>query len=245
MSASVKPRLAGRQPSNRGGVPRVMTRLSSRLQFSTAVGHTASAGPWTGPQRDRWRAVLMSTPEDPTANWSFETKQVHAGPDARQRDQRAGAADLPDHVVHVQQHRARRRPVRARRARQHLHPDQEPDQRRRRAAHRRTRRRGRGAVPGVRPGRRDVRDPQPRQRGRPHRVQPAALRRHVQPVPLHAAQARHRGQLRREPRRPGFLAGGRAAEHQGVLRRDDLQPAERHPRHPRRRGGRPRRRACR
>ncbi len=29
MSASVKPRLAGRQPSNRGGVPRVMTRLSS------------------------------------------------------------------------------------------------------------------------------------------------------------------------------------------------------------------------
>ncbi len=30
MSASVKPRLAGRQPSNRGGVPRVMTRLSSR-----------------------------------------------------------------------------------------------------------------------------------------------------------------------------------------------------------------------
>src|SRR6201996_2993548 len=30
MSASVKPRLAGRQPSNRGGVPRVMTRLSSQ-----------------------------------------------------------------------------------------------------------------------------------------------------------------------------------------------------------------------
>jgi hypothetical protein len=29
MSASDKPRLAGRQPSNRGGVPRVMTRLSS------------------------------------------------------------------------------------------------------------------------------------------------------------------------------------------------------------------------
>lgn len=29
MSASIKPRLAGRQPSNRGGVPRVMTRLSS------------------------------------------------------------------------------------------------------------------------------------------------------------------------------------------------------------------------
>ena len=27
MSASAKPRLAGRQPSNRGGVPRVMTGL--------------------------------------------------------------------------------------------------------------------------------------------------------------------------------------------------------------------------
>ena len=39
MSASVKPRLAGRQPSNRGGVPRVMTRLSSH------AGYAASAGP--------------------------------------------------------------------------------------------------------------------------------------------------------------------------------------------------------
>src|ERR1700691_2820491 len=33
MSASVKPRLAGRQPSNRGGVPRVMTRLSSQQRL--------------------------------------------------------------------------------------------------------------------------------------------------------------------------------------------------------------------
>ena len=31
---------------------------------------------------------------------------------------------------------------------------------------------------------------------------PSALRRHVQPVPLHAAQAGHRGHLRRRPRRP-------------------------------------------
>ena len=51
-------------------------------------------------------------------------------------------------------------------------------------------------------------------------------------------KARHRGQLRREPRRPRFVACGGAAEHQGVLRRDDLQPAERHPRHPQRRRGR-------
>ena len=46
MSASVKPRLAGRQPSNRGGVPRVMTRLRSPLPAATA-----SAGPkMTGPE---------------------------------------------------------------------------------------------------------------------------------------------------------------------------------------------------
>jgi hypothetical protein len=45
MSASVKPRLAGRQPSNRGGVPRVMT-------WPFGISPAASAGPSTqyGPQ---------------------------------------------------------------------------------------------------------------------------------------------------------------------------------------------------
>jgi len=38
MSASVKPRLAGRQPSNRGGVPRVMTRLSSPNRLPASAG---------------------------------------------------------------------------------------------------------------------------------------------------------------------------------------------------------------
>jgi hypothetical protein len=38
MSASVKPRLAGRQPSNRGGVPRVMTGLSSHNRLSGKRG---------------------------------------------------------------------------------------------------------------------------------------------------------------------------------------------------------------
>ena len=165
-------------------------------------------------------------------------------PDARRRDQRPRAADLPDHVVHLRQHRPRRRAVRARRAGQHLHPDHEPDPGRRRAAHRRARGRRRRAVPVVRAGRRDVRDPEPRRRRRPHRVQPAALRRHLQPVPLLAAQARHRGQLRRGSRRPRVLAGGGPAEHQGVLRRDHLQPADRHPRHPGRRRGRPRQRGA-
>src|SRR4051794_31465126 len=54
MSASVKPRLAGRQPSNRGGVPRVMTRLSSRLQLSKQQSATRQARVRrTGPQ-SRW-----------------------------------------------------------------------------------------------------------------------------------------------------------------------------------------------
>jgi hypothetical protein len=42
MSVSVKPRLAGRQPSNRGGVPRVMTWLTAEVA-------EASAGPRLGP----------------------------------------------------------------------------------------------------------------------------------------------------------------------------------------------------
>ena len=182
----------------------------------------------------------MSAPEDPTQQLGVRNQAGPRGPNPGHRDQRTCPADLPDHVVHVQQHRARRRAVRPRRAGQHLHPDHEPDAGRRRAAHRGARRRRRGPVPGIGSGRRALRDPQPGQRRRSHRLQPAALRRHLQPVPLHAAQDRHRGQLRRGRRRPGLLARGRATQHQGVLRRDDLQPADRHPRHPRRLRRRPR-----
>ena len=53
-----------------------------------------------------------------------------------------------------------------------------------------------------RPGRRDARHPQPGRGRRPPRVVGVALRRHLQPPPLHAAQAGHRGLLRRRPRRP-------------------------------------------
>ncbi|KRD16864.1 cysteine desulfurase [Mycobacterium sp. Root265] len=45
MSASIKPRLAGRQPSNRGGVLRVKTRLSSRMATAGKRGSVL-----TGPQ---------------------------------------------------------------------------------------------------------------------------------------------------------------------------------------------------
>ncbi len=54
-----------------------------------------------------------------------------------------------------------------------------------------------------------------------------ALRRHLQPPPLHAAQAGHRDDLHRRSRRPRRVAGGDPPEHQGVLRRDDRQPAQR------------------
>ena len=73
--------------------------------------------------------------------------------DARPDDERAGGADLPDDVVRVRRHPARRRPVRARGAGQHLHADHEPDLGRARAARRRARgrhRRGR-APPPARP----------------------------------------------------------------------------------------------
>jgi O-acetylhomoserine (thiol)-lyase len=43
--------------------------------------------------------------------------------------------------------------------------------------------------------------------GEPHRGVAVALRRHLQPVPLHAAEDGHRGDLRRRPRRPRRLAG--------------------------------------
>ena len=47
---------------------------------------------------------------------------------ARPGDQRPRDADLPDHLVRLQQRRARAEPLRARRVRQHLHAHQEPDQ---------------------------------------------------------------------------------------------------------------------
>ena len=50
-----------------------------------------------------------------------------------------------------------------------------------------------GAGRGQRPGRRDDRPAEPGRERRPHRLVGVALRRHLQPVPLHAAQARHRG----------------------------------------------------
>ena len=69
--------------------------------------------------------------------WSFETRQIHAGQTPDPATGARAAADLPDDVLRLPRHRARREPVRAQGARQHLHADHEPDPGRRRAAHRR------------------------------------------------------------------------------------------------------------
>ena len=55
MSASVKPRLAGRQPSNRGGVPWVMTRLDSHARL-----HGKRGPAMTGPTVDRDSYVMSN-----------------------------------------------------------------------------------------------------------------------------------------------------------------------------------------
>ena len=57
------------------------------------------------------------------------------------------------------------------------------------------------------------------------------LRRHLQPLQVHAREARHRDHLRREPGRRRGVAPRRAPEHQAVLRRDHRQPEDQHPRH--------------
>ena len=65
------------------------------------------------------------------------------------------------------------------------------------------------------------------------------LRRHLQPVPLHAAQAGHRGPVRRRLR-PAELRRRHRRQHPPPLPRDDRQPAPGRRRHPRRRGRGPR-----
>jgi hypothetical protein len=74
----------------------------------------------------------------------------------------------------------------------------------------------------------------PLQCRRPHRHQQPPLRRHLQPVQVHAPQARHLRDLCR-PDRPGQLRGGDPAQHAHHLRRKPGQ--SRHQRLPDRGGG--------
>ena len=91
-----------------------------------------------------------------------------------------------------------------------------PTQDVRRAADRSSRRRRRRAAASRRgQAAETLAHPQPRRGRGPHGVIPSPVRRHVQPASLHAAEARHRGHLRRGPRRPRSVARRGAAEHQG------------------------------
>ena len=165
--------------------------------------------------------------------WSFETRQIHAGQAARRRHRRPRPADLPDDVLRLQRRRARGEPVRAQGVRQHLHADHEPDAGRRRAAHRQPRGRRRRAARRERPGRRDAgassTSPRP---ATTSSSQPEPVRRHLQP----ASTTRCPSSASRSTfvEDPDDLESWRArgpAQHQGVLRRDHLQPEAGRPRH--------------
>ena len=157
MSASDKPRLAGRQPSYRGGVPRVKTwrtapcraqaRETHHVSRTVAVGASVTTRRLTSDRTTAHTAYerKTSTMSD-TPNWSFETRQIHAG---QEPDTATGARALPIYQttsLRLQGHRPRGEPVRAQGVRQHLHPDHEPDPGRGRAARRRPRGRRRRAA---------------------------------------------------------------------------------------------------
>ena len=185
----------------------------------------------------------MSTqPDDPTASWSFETKQVHAGqsPDTATNARALPIYQTTSYTFNSTDHAAAlfslAEPGNI--YTRIMNPTTDVVEQRIAALEGGVA----GAVPVLGQAAETIGDPQPGRRRRSHRVQPAALRRYLQPAALHAAQAGHRGHVRRRSRRPGLLAQGGAAEHQGVLRRDDLQPADRHPGYPGRVGGRARER---
>ncbi len=142
----------------------------------------------------------------------FETRQIHAGaaPDPTTGARRT---HLPDHQLRFPRHRARRRPVRPGRAGQHLHPHHEPHPAGARRTGRLSRRWRRRPGRGQRPGGRDAGHTHPGPVRRPSRLVALAVRGDVQPLPLHAAQARYRRVLRRRPRRPRPVGGGREAQH--------------------------------
>ena len=146
--------------------------------------------------------------------WGFETRQIHAG---QEPDTATGARAVPIYqttVVPVPRHDARRQPVRAGRGRQHLHPHHEPHPGGARGADRRASR-ARPTPRSASPARWRVASGQAAEtlailnlaEAGSHIVSSAvALRRHLQPLPLHAAQAGHRGHVRRRPRRPRRVA---------------------------------------
>ena len=121
----------------RGGVPRVRTWRRASRRGASAGAHVLAPHLATGAQRgirrDGRPTAQAPKGEDPDERHHPELV-LRDAPDARRPGPRpdhgrAGAADLPDHLLRVQRHRARGEPVRAQGVRQHLHPDHEPDAR--------------------------------------------------------------------------------------------------------------------
>ena len=165
--------------------------------------------------------------------------------ETRLRDQREGRPRVPHGALQVQQHRARRKPLRAQGARQHLHAPDEPDHRHRRETHLPS-----GGRSGD--GRRCscvwhlgllLRHHQLRAEGRQHRLGAQPVRRHLHHVRRYPADAGHRLQLRRLPG-AGQLRRRHQREHPRPLLRNVLQPGARDQRPGGHRQGRPRRRAA-
>ena len=165
--------------------------------------------------------ALRETEVAPTQQ-GFETLALHAGQDVDPATKSRAVPIYQTTSYVFDEPRPRRQPVRPAGVRQHLHPDHEPDHRRAREAHRRARRRRRRAGLRLRPGGRDARDPQPRQRRRRDRLDHQPLRRHLQPVPHTLPKLGIKVRFV-EPN----AEGGRRGDHrqdEGGLLRDDRQP---------------------
>ena len=168
-------------------------------------------------------------------------------PGARPDHRRPRAADLPDHVLRVQRHRARREPVRAQGVRQHLHPDHEPDRRTWSSSASPALEGGVGALLVASGQAAETLAILNVAEAGDHIVaSPAPLRRHrttccKYTLPKLGIEVT----LRRGPGRPRLVAGRGPAQHQGLLRRDDRQPQAGRPRHRGRRRASPTRTASR
>ena len=138
-----------------------------------------------------------------TPNWSFETRQIHAGQE--QADPATGARALPIYQTtsYVFNDTDHAKNLFALSELGNIYTRIMNPTRRGREAARLPRGRRRRAPAQLRHVRDILRDRQHRGGRRPRRREPGALRRDVQPVPEHPAEARHRGDLRREHRRPG------------------------------------------
>ena len=172
----------------------------------------------------------MSAPE----NWRFETKQIHSGAaarpgDARPAPRRSTRRRPTSSTTPSTRRTSSRSPSSATSTRASMNPTQAVVEERVAALEG-----GTGALLArIGPGGRDVRGAQHRAGGRPHRLVVVDLRRHLQPLQVHAREARHRDDLRREPGRRRGVAPRGAPEHEAVLRRDHRQPEDQRARHPR------------